>query len=378
MFNIAQPRGRPAKRSQHSPASSTSRKDAPQRRIDRHIADSEARDDEPHRTSVVVPPPSSFVYVPQPFFGSVARCEAAAPAEDAQQLEATPTLLEQADEAVLSKAETVTTPPLFTDQYNRVKGLVQADTWDGVRVDIQRALTPTFFSAYSGLLGSSAVQGGNALTFTSTVVSEDQTRVLMGRMSKDGDLDGRVFCPIGNILGKVQFTLGAQDTIQATAEMKDSSSACQVTAGLGTFGFSFNQALTARLTAGMDCTYHAQMGDAPISVGGQYQTRDWTGNVLYGPGMMQLQYARHVNERVQLGAELALNPLRPQESAVAVGAEFNLKQSKLHFAVNGSGTVDGNIEVRFLPMASVSFAGQLNHVEDKHRFGFGMQMHVQG
>jgi hypothetical protein len=62
---------------------------------------------------------------------------------------------------------------------------------------------------------------------------------------------------------------------------------------------------------------------------------------------------------------------------LSAGAEVNLKPSKLHFSADGKGVVNANIEFRVLPTASLTLTGQLNHVENKQKFGFGVNMSAQ-
>lgn len=54
--------------------------------------------------------------------------------------------------------------------------------------------------------------------------------------------------------------------------------------------------------------------------------------------------------------------------------EVTLKPSKLHFSIDGSGTVCSLIELHILPQANLTLSGRLNHAENKQAFGFGLQM----
>eukprot|EP00612_Vaucheria_litorea_P000287 CAMPEP_0171457540 /NCGR_PEP_ID=MMETSP0945-20130129/3584_1 /TAXON_ID=109269 /ORGANISM="Vaucheria litorea, Strain CCMP2940" /LENGTH=310 /DNA_ID=CAMNT_0011983181 /DNA_START=179 /DNA_END=1111 /DNA_ORIENTATION=+ len=306
------------------------------------------------------------------FFNSPVACCDAGQNQAAERFEENPILIQQANKELTETKS----PGQFNEQFSRTKHISSVETWDGLRIDLNKSLTTTFASSYSLFLGSSVIPGGNAFTFGSMVV-EANNKLAMGRISKTGDLDARIHYPIGPVYGKVNFTVGQTDQIMGTFEVDDESSACQVTVGSEGFGFNFNQTITPKLSVGMEMQH--QHGESPISVGLGYSGKDWTANSLYSQtgspnGMLMLQYSKVVSERTQLATELMMNPVSPSQSVVNVGAEFNLKQSKLHFGVNGSGVVDSNIEVKIFPTASMTFAGQLNHAEDKHRFGFGLQM----
>ncbi len=78
---------------------------------------------------------------------------------------------------------------------------------------------------------------------------------------------------------------------------------------------------------------------------------------------------RRVSPRVQLGAEFATNPFNAKESGVSMGAEFRMKQSTYACSIDGTGKIDASLETRFLPMASLTLTGQLNHPQNQQRFG---------
>jgi hypothetical protein len=43
------------------------------------------------------------------------------------------------------------------------------------------------------------------------------------------------------VLGKLTFSVGQADNVAGMVDMRDGSSACQVSLGRGSFGFGFNQ-----------------------------------------------------------------------------------------------------------------------------------------
>ena len=56
--------------------------------------------------------------------------------------------------------------------------------------------------------------------------------------------------------------------------------------------------------------------------------------------------------------------------------EVSLKPSKLHFAVDGMGTVSSTCEIHVMPTMNMTLSGKLNHAESKQNFGIGFSMHA--
>jgi mitochondrial import receptor subunit TOM40 len=286
-------------------------------------------------------------------------------------------LIEQANKAQAQQRRTQC-PGQFADSFNEVKRLVQVDTFDGFKFDMQKPLTPTFAVSHGLWLGSSLLPGGSMYHYSATVADVGD-KLIMGRVSQDGDVDGRVHFPIGPVMNKLSLSLGRQqDMIMWNCEYANESGACQMGIGKGPqVQLSFNQAVWRGLSVGMDTIYNGEQKLAPVSWGAKYNAPSWAATAHLNQGIVQLQYLRRVSQRVQLGTELATNPFNPEQSMVTVGAEFRMKQSTYQCSVDGSGKIDASLESRFLPMASLILTGQLNHAENAQRFGFALQMQGQ-
>ncbi|CAN0157354.1 unnamed protein product [Discosporangium mesarthrocarpum] len=100
---------------------------------------------------------------------------------------------------------------------------------------------------------------------------------------------------------------------------------------------------------------------------------------MYSDGVIQAHYLRRVVPgRVQFGCQYTGQLANPEASEMAVGGEFSLRQSKVSASLNSAGKVDSSVEVKLgtfptLPM-TLSLTGQLDHAENKSRFGFGLSV----
>lgn len=52
-------------------------------------------------------------------------------------------------------------PSQFPDQFGEVSQITQVHSFDGFRVDLSKAITPTFFTSHNIFFGSSQFPGGH-------------------------------------------------------------------------------------------------------------------------------------------------------------------------------------------------------------------------
>ena len=84
-----------------------------------------------------------------------------------------------------------------------------------------------------------------------------------------------------------------------------------------------------------------------------------------------------VSEKSEAGAKGALSSaltLRSQLSPTLIkfAAEFNLKQSKISTVIDGSGCMKTVLDTKLGPAASVIFSGEVDHMKDNYKFGYGL------
>ncbi len=82
---------------------------------------------------------------------------------------------------------------------------------------------------------------------------------------------------------------------------------------------------------------------------------------------------RKVNpNRVHLSTEIMVD--QEGNSAVAVGAEYTLKQSKLSFAVDSGLMIRSTIESTLSPGVQFQLSAEMAQAKDHYRFGYGLIM----
>jgi len=127
---------------------------------------------------------------------------------------------------------------------------------------------------------------------------------------------------------------------------------------------------------GGDATYIGAQNTSVGSYGARYTGPTWVGAMQWSgtQGAMSLNYKKTVTrERVALGAELQFSPAT-MDSAVSLGAEVNLKQSKFQTVVDGTGVIKTTLETSLGPQAKLIFSSEVDHLKDSYKFGYGMNI----
>jgi len=298
------------------------------------------------------------------------------------------------------------------------KALTSIDTHDGMRCEIQKQLSPYMVVIHSFWLGTSMLQEGMNKSYSFVTQVADETGLLMARVDPSrGSVDGRIHKTLlgGLANGKLQIgvssagqmdqALGEVDFggLTWTGNLKYGSMAGGIV-----YGLNYLQSINERWAAGGEGLYVSANGslvssytlkydwDKP-SQGGEEEvqmasaaTAAASPDVASNKGKcsfvaqynstqndLGLHYRRVVTPgRVTIGAELSCNPGQG-ESAVTLGAEFQLTRSKFSVCVDGTGNLKSSLQAK-LGMApgspTLSFTADVDHVKDSMRFGYGLNV----
>mmetsp|Transcript_32952 Transcript_32952/g.72276 ORF Transcript_32952/g.72276 Transcript_32952/m.72276 type:complete len:424 (-) Transcript_32952:198-1469(-) len=297
------------------------------------------------------------------------------------------------------------------------KRLVALDTHDGVRVDINKQLSPYMPVVHSFWLGTGMLPDGRNNTYTFLAQVADESGLMMARVDPGrGSVDGRIHrAVLGGLINlKLQVGVSAEgqgDQILGEADFGGQTWMGNLKYGsMGggiVFGANYFQSVTSKLALGGEGMYIAANQNLLSNYTVKYTTEAKSavdeeegvlglggagggrgtgnsdglstiiGNYNSAQGMLSFNYKRVVNpDRVTLGAELQCSPAS-LESQVLVGAEFNLTRSKVNICVDGSGRVQSTLESK-LGMApgspSLSFAAEVDHAKETMRFGYGLNI----
>ena len=297
-----------------------------------------------------------------------------------------------------------------------VRRLTTLDTYDGVRVDISKQLSPYFAVVHSFHLGTSMLPDGKNSSYGITTQMNDEEGFLMARVDPErGTVDGRIHRALlgGLAMAKLQVgtsSEGANDQLLGevdvgaqtwTANLKYGSMG-----GGNVFGCNYFQQLSPRIAAGGEGMYIGANGNmmssytakfsfpnvndtdekkddiamAAASAGGgppgeapSYLAATYNA----GQGMLSFNYKRAVTpSRVNIGASLECSPMT-LESQVVVGAEFNLTRSKMNVCVDGSGRIQSVLEAKLgrePGSPALNFAAELDHGKNVMKFGYGLNI----
>lgn len=264
-------------------------------------------------------------------------------------------------------ATSVASPGPYEGATMDVKRLVTLDTVDGARFEIQKQLSPFFMVQHSFWLGTTMLPEGRNKTysFTTQAVSDDGTKLFMAQIDPEKrSLNGRFhFFPLGT---KAQLTVspeGSNDQMMAELDLGSELTTWSANIKYGSmgggnlFGANYYQSITPRFAMGGEGMYLAANKALLSNYTARYHftpadsTDPNTSTVIgqWNPAqqMLSLYYKRTVTPgRVNVGAELSCNPLSPDQSQFALGAEFNLTRSKLNLCVAGDGRIQTVVETK--------------------------------
>lgn len=300
------------------------------------------------------------------------------------------------------------------------KRLVALDTHDGVRVDINKQLSPYMPVVHSFWLGTGMLPDGRNNTYTFLAQVADESGLMMARVDPGrGSVDGRIHRAVLGGLANLKLQVGVSAEGQGDQVLGEADFGGMTWTGnlkygsMGggiVFGANYFQSITPKLAVGTEGMYIAANQNLLSNYTVKYTTEARAsvdnddgedsvlglsspsrhgdgagsgassaiiGNYNAAQGMLSLNYKRVVNpDRVTLGAELQCSPAS-LESQVLVGAEFNLTRSKVNVCVDGTGRVQSALEAK-LGMApgspSLSFAAEVDHGKDTMRFGYGLNI----
>lgn len=293
------------------------------------------------------------------------------------------------------------------------KRLVQVDTFDGFRFDINRQLSPYMAVIHSFWLGTSMLPDGRNKTYTFMTQVANETGLLLARVDFErGTVDGRIHQALlgGLGMGKLQIGVssaaeGQNDQCMAEVDLNGMTWSANVkygSAGGGLlYGINYFQSITPRLAMGGEGLYlsynqalasnytirytmPAKSGEDDKSNNeekAQSLTMDSPSSTIVanynaGQGAVTLNYKRLVTpNRVALGAELQFSPAT-LDSNVLVGAEFKLTRSKVALCVDGNGKIQTNVEAKLgrIGAPTIQFSADVDHFKDLMRFGYGINM----
>lgn len=288
-----------------------------------------------------------------------------------------------------------------------VRRLVSLDTYDGVRVDISKQLSPYFACVHSFHLGTTMLPDGKNCSYGFTTQMNDEEGFMMARVDPErGTVDGRIHKALlgGLAMGKLQLGLSSEGQSDQMLGEVDIGAATWTAnlkygsmGGGNVFGCNYFQAVSPKLAMGGEGMYIGANGNMISSYTAKYSFDNGNDEATdsapapgppeassylaatynAGQGMLSFNYKRAVTaQRVNIGASLECSPMT-LESQVMIGAEFNLTRSKMNICVDGSGRIQSVLETKLgreQGSPALNFAAELDHGKNVMKFGYGLNI----
>ncbi len=257
------------------------------------------------------------------------------------------------------------------------KRVLNPDFTDGVRVVINKALSPKLTTSHDFWLGSQLMRNetGNAYHFGAQVTPSDNV-YLLAKVDPSGSIEARyVHTLTPNVTSNVAAQLfpdASRSALQGELELKGSDWTGTLKLAPGPFvAVNYLQSVTKNLALGGEGILHAGQGYTHI-----FGRAKWTDEknqlcLTYSTlNHCTATYFRKVNERVGLSAELEVS-IANKESVMNMGWEFALRQARVKGSITSEGAVMAVIEHQLEPGFTLQMNAMLDHSKDTHRFGYG-------
>ena len=145
----------------------------------------------------------------------------------------------------------------------------------------------------------------------------------------------------------------------------------------GTFAANYLQAITPKLSLGIDTVWNrpamAYPPEVAVTYAGRYKTEDWMacGQIMPDRGVLEASYWRKLTDKVETGinCNLAFAGVGPggpmagpqKEGTVAIGAKYEFRTSIFKAQVDNNGKVSCLLQKVIAPPIQLIFAGEIDH-----------------
>lgn len=261
---------------------------------------------------------------------------------------------------------------------------LKPDTFEGMRFELNKPLNQNFFLSHSLFMGNVEVPTGGrqiiktpqgTYEFGANVISERY--MLLGRITNDGRLSGRVKCDLANWLSvKFHCQLSnepGQSQVMVDSDVKGGDWNAQLKLGNpGFVGLNYFQSITPRLSVGGEMFWlHSNMKSGTGIAVRHAGERHVATLQFASTGIANMQYTHKVNDKVTLATDFLWH-IASRDVTATVGYDCNLRQCRLRGKVDTNGVVTTYLEERFSPGINFVLSAELDHWNSNYKFGFGI------
>ncbi|KAL6764076.1 40 kDa translocon at mitochondrial outer envelope membrane [Haematococcus lacustris] len=275
-------------------------------------------------------------------------------------------------------------PVKYEDIQREVMMALKPDLFEGMRFEINKPLNPNFFLSHSLFMGNMDLATGGRqqlktpmghYEFGANVVSDRY--MLLGRITTEGRLSGRIKYDLAQWMAmKLHLQLSGepgQSQAMLDTDLKGGDWNAQLKLGSPSFlGLNYFQSLTPRLSAGGEFFWLHSNLKSGVGLAMRHQgTKHVATMQVATTGILSLQYAHKVNEKVTLATDF-LWQFATREATATLGYDATLRQCRLRGKIDTNGVVTAFLEERFSPGINFVLSGELDHLHSNYKFGFGV------
>lgn len=276
-------------------------------------------------------------------------------------------------------------PGRYEDRDREAKDITGTNEFfEGMRFDCQRMVSPNFSVTHILSMGGSEASGSYA--FNTNYGNEKVAAI--GRYDGEGRVIGRLqYSPFSYFTATAQAQVAlepAQSNLTVEADYKGDDSHTQVKLeNKGVLVLTYMQSLFKSFAAGAELVHIPSQGTL-LNISGRYATPVADGekpdSIVVGTlstiGAASLSYTRHIGKKTDLSTEysIATTPDGKWQDGWAAGCQYNFRTSRLKVRVDNLSHVGVIIEESIAPFMRLSFSGDLDHKEEKYKFGIGLSL----
>ncbi|RDL35033.1 Uncharacterized protein BP5553_06964 [Venustampulla echinocandica] len=276
-------------------------------------------------------------------------------------------------------------------------------TFSGLRADLTKAfsMAPLFQVSHAFSMGS---QGLPPYTFAALFGTN---KIFMqGNVDNEGQLSTRFnyrWTPSLVTKTQIQIAPGNQSMAQFDNEYTGSDFTASlktlnpsiIDGGLtGIFIGSYLQAITPSLALGLEAIWQRtalnQGPDTALSYCAKYKGSDWVASAqLAAGGAINTSYWRRLTDKVEAGVDLNLQFAGlsgagmmggggGKEGVTTIGAKYDFRMSTFRAQVDSTGKLSCLLEKRVAPMVQLTFASEMDHVNQSAKIGLAVSIEAGG
>lgn len=267
-------------------------------------------------------------------------------------------------------------PGAYEEINQEATSILRPNLIEGLQFNFNAPMSESFALGSSIEMGAKDRPGLFAFTanyYTNRLVMISRTT------PSDGRVNGRVFINHTPALtSKIIADVGPEpDSSKGSWDLDyrgtDCCSQLKIANG-GIMAVSYLQSVTPWLALGGEGFHQTKSGFSAITMAAKYKHGSDTASLSaasFGP--IIASYVHRVNPKVAFASELFIDG-RTRDSHLTLGYRFDLKSASVVGHIDSAGRIAATIEERINPALTLTLSGELDHMKEDYKFGFGVNI----